>query len=169
MMTVTKKRSGRRKRFRRLRQKWPVTRRQEDKKTDLTEQMSSATKNEDLVQQLQKTRDIEQTLQTQQLLQQKSQLEDLCGRQQKERKNGFIEMFQRILPEEELRMTDCRSNVSDLSAFPVGDPQFNKVLKAILGLCLYLEPDITSSANELKICTSIFTSSAFLYYVCVQI
>lgn len=53
-----------------------------------------------------------------------------------------------VLPEEEHRMTDCRSTVSD---FTVGEPQFNKVLKAILGLCLYFEPDIISSANEVKI------------------
>lgn len=41
-----------------------------------------------------------------------------------------------VLPEEEHRMTDYHSTVSDLSAFTVGDPQFNKVLKVILGLCL---------------------------------
>lgn len=33
-----------------------------------------------------------------------------------------------VLPEEGHGMTDCRST---------GDPQFNKVLKAIHGLCLY--------------------------------
>lgn len=43
-----------------------------------------------------------------------------------------------ILPEEEHRMSDCRSTLSDSPAFTVDDPRFNKVFKAILGLCLYL-------------------------------
>lgn len=64
----------------------------EDKVSDLSEQMrTSATKIEELVQQLQKSQDKEQKVQMQchQLLQQKSQLEDSFEPQQKKKKKRF--------------------------------------------------------------------------------